>query len=207
MTADAVSQSSLIESARAGDGAALGILLEKYRDYLTILAGREIGNRLQRKVDAADVVQDVFLEAHRQFPRFLGAAEPQLLEWLRTILAGVLANTFRRYLGTQARDLRLEQELAEDLNQSSCQLAAWAIDPESSPSAQAARGEQTLIVANGLARLPEDYREVLMLRHLDGLTFQEISVKLNRSVDSVEKLWVRGLAKLKQVCAGSGGHG
>lgn len=207
MSADAVSQSSLISLARAGDGAALGQLLDKYRDYLTVLASREIGNRLQRKVDAADVVQDVFLEAHRQFPRFLGEAEPQLLEWLRAILAGVLANIVRRYLGTQARNLKLEQELADDLNQSSCQLAAWAIDPESSPSAQAARGEQTLIVANGLGRLPEDYREVLMLRHLDGLTFQEISAKLNRSVDSVEKLWVRGLAKLKQVCAGSGGHG
>lgn len=198
---------TLMSLARAGDAQALGRLLESYRGYLMVLADREIGRRLQRKVDAADIVQEVFLEAHRQFSNFLGHAEAQLTEWLRTILAGIIANTIRRYFGTQARDVRLELEVVEDLQQSSCQLAAMAVDRESSPSAKAVRGEHTLIIADGLARLSPDYRTVLILRHLEGLSFVEIAAKLDRSVDSVEKLWVRGLAKLKKACAEKVDHG
>lgn len=200
-------RAALMGQARAGDAHSLGLLLESYRNYLTLLADREIGRRLQRKVDAADIVQEAFLEAHRQYKNFQGHAEAQLTEWMRTILAGVLANTVRRYFGTQARDVRLEHEFVEDLQQSSCQLATWAVARESSPSAKAVRGEQTLIIADGLAKLSEDYRMVLMMRHLDGLSFAEIAVKLNRSVDSVEKLWVRGLAKLKKTCAERADHG
>jgi RNA polymerase sigma-70 factor, ECF subfamily len=200
-------RSGLLDRARRGDSAALGDLLESYRSYLFVLADLEIGRRLQRKVDAGDIVQETFLEAHRQFPRFQGQVEAQLTEWLRTILAGVLANTVRRYFGTQARDLRIEQELIDDLNHSSCQFSGWAVDPESTPSAQAMRFEQTLLIAEGLAKLPEDYRKVLLFRHLEGLPFGEIAARMGRSVDSVEKLWVRGLAKLKQFCAGGRTHG
>lgn len=197
----------MIARARTGDEATLGQLLESYRNYLYVLASLEIGRRLQRKIDASDIVQETFLEATRQFPHFEGTVDPQFTEWLRTILAGTMANTIRRYFGTQARDLRLEHEVIHDLNQSSCQLAAFAIDPGSSPSAQVMRQEQTILVADGLARLPEDYRSVLLMRHLEGLPFAEIARRMDRSVDSVEKLWVRGLAKLKQLCAESPSHG
>jgi RNA polymerase sigma-70 factor (ECF subfamily) len=64
-----------------------------------------------------------------------------------------------------------------------------------------------LIVADGLSRLSEDYRTVLMLRHLEGLSFTDIAAQMGRSVDSVEKLWVRGLAKLKRACAEKDEHG
>lgn len=201
-TIDEHERSSLIVLARGGDRAAIGRLLHSYQGYLTILAQVEIGRHLQRKVDAQDLVQEVFLEAHRQFTQFRGETEAELTEWLQAIMAGVLANTIRRYLGTQARDLRLERNLADELHQSSCQLAAWAIDPQSSPSAHAVRSEQQLTVALGLSQLQDDYREVLVMRHLEGLTFSEIAARLERSVDSVEKLWVRGLAKLKQLCSG-----
>lgn len=200
-------RSTLIARARTGDGQSLGQLLDSYRNYLTLLADMEIGRRLQRKVDAADIVQEVFLEAHRQYPNFKGQAEAQMTEWMRTILAGVLANTVRRYFGTQARDIRLEQDVADDLARSSVQLAAWAVDQRSSPSAQAIRGEQTLIVADGLAKLSAEYRAVLTMRHLEGMPFGEIASRLNRSEDSVQKLWVRGLTKLKRACAEDEDHG
>ncbi len=48
-----------------------------------------------------------------------------------------------------------------------------------------------------LSQLPEDYREVIVLRHLEELTFPEIAERLDRSVDSVQKVWVRALAKLR----------
>lgn len=188
----------LIKEARAGDGATLGRLLESYRNYLRLLAQIEIGRRLQGKVDASDVVQETFLEAHSHFPAFLGQAEGQLTQWLRAILAGTLANVIRRYLGTQARDLRLERDLAADLDQSTCALGQLLIDPHSSPSEQAQRGEQTLLVAEAMSCLPKDYQTVLMLRHMEELTFPQVAVRMGRTVDSVEKLWLRGLTRLKQ---------
>jgi RNA polymerase sigma-70 factor (ECF subfamily) len=188
----------LIEEARAGNAAILGQLLESYRSYLRLLAQIEIGRRLQGKVDPSDVVQEVFLDAHRYFPSFRGQAEAQFTAWLREILAGTLANLLRRYIRTQARDIRLERTLADDLDRSSQALGRIPVDPGSSPSTRAIRSEQTVLVAEALCRLPNDYREVIVLRHLEGLTFPAIAERMGRSLDSVEKLWMRGLKRLRQ---------
>jgi RNA polymerase sigma-70 factor (ECF subfamily) len=188
-----------IQEARDGDGAVLGRLLEAYRGYLRILAHVEIGKRLQGKVDASDVVQETFLDAHRQFPSFRGESEAQLVTWLREILAGTLANVVRRFLGTQARDVRLEFHAG--LDQSSQALGEMLVDPHSSPSQGAMRGERALLVTSALAQLPEDYQTVIVLRHLEGLPFAQVAERMGRSVDSVEKLWLRGLARLRQAFA------
>lgn len=193
---------SLLQRARTGDNAVLGQLLESYHNYLRLLARIEIGRRLQGKIDASDIVQETFLDAHRHFANFRGQAEAQFVQWLRAILAGTLANVVRRYLGTQARDLNLERQLTADLDQSSCALAQLLVDPHSSPSQQAIRGEQTLRVTHALSRLAEDYQTVLILRHLEGLTFPQVAERMGRTVDSVEKLWLRGLTKLRQEFAG-----
>src|SRR5206468_4219894 len=124
----------LIDEARGGNSVTLGRILDSYQNYLRLLAKLEIGRRLQGKVDASDIVQETFLEAHRQFSGFHGHAEAQLTKWLRTILAGTLANVVRRYVGTQARDIRLEMELAAELDQSTCALGAMLVDQHSSPS-------------------------------------------------------------------------
>jgi RNA polymerase sigma-70 factor (ECF subfamily) len=189
---------ALLMEARSGNSEVLGRLLQGYRSYLRLLAEVEIGRRLQGKVDASDVIQEVFLDAHRYFPQFRGEMEAQFIRWLREILAGTIANLVRRYLGTKARDVRLEQAIAADLDQSSQALGGVVIDPHSSPSQQVAQAEQAFLVAEAMGRLPEDYRKVLTMRHLEGLTFPEIAKRMDRSVDSVEKLWLRGLAKLKK---------
>ena len=78
-------------------------------------------------------------------------------------------------------------------------------DPRSSPSAAECKREQSLLVAEALARLPDDYQTVLVLRHLEGMTFPQVAAAMGRSVDSVEKLWLRGLTRLKKSFAESGG--
>jgi RNA polymerase sigma-70 factor (ECF subfamily) len=200
MTAD---PEHLLQEARTGDAATLGHLLEMYRRYLALLARVQIGQRLQGKVDASDVVQETFLEAHRNFARFRGTTEGQLVCWLRQILAARLSDLLRRYLGTQGRDVRLEREIEEGFDHSSVLLDRGLVAPQSSPSQQAARREQSVLLADALEQLPDDYREVLVLRHLEGLTFPEVARRMGRSLDSVEKLWMRGLARLRQVM-GSG---
>jgi RNA polymerase sigma-70 factor, ECF subfamily len=199
---DDESPEELIEAALTGDDGAFGRLLARYLNYLTLLARVEVGRRLQGKLDPADLVQETFLEAHRHFPAFRGTTEPEFVGWLRQILAGVLANIVRRYYGTKARNPRLEQDLQIGIDQSSCVLAGDLISPGSSPSESAARREQAVLFADALDRLPNDYREVIVLRHLEGLTFAGVGERMGRSVDSVEKIWLRAIAKLRKTVEG-----
>jgi RNA polymerase sigma-70 factor (ECF subfamily) len=192
----------LLRQARSEQEGALGALLELYRHYLALLARRQIGQRLQGKVDASDIVQETFLEAHRHFANFRGTEEPQLLAWLREILAGKVANLVRHYFGTQGRNVRLEEDLVVELNDSARFFGKELVGSLTSPSVQAARREETVLLADALAQLPEHYREVLILRHLEELTFPEIAQRMQRTQDSVEKLWLRGLAQLRQIFVG-----
>jgi RNA polymerase sigma-70 factor (ECF subfamily) len=188
----------LIREAKATGEPAFGRLLARYAPYLTLLARVEVGRRLQGKLDPADLVQDVFLDAHRHFPTFRGTTEPEFAAWLRQILAGVLANTLRRYFGTQARDLRMEQEVRAAVDQSSVMLAGQLASPGTSPSEAASRREQAVLIADALTRLPDDYREVIVLRHLEELPFAAVADRMGRSVTAVEKLWVRAVTRLRQ---------
>jgi RNA polymerase sigma-70 factor (ECF subfamily) len=189
--------------ARGGDDLALGHLLELYRNYLSLLARLHISRRLQSKVDPADLVQETFLKAHRGFGQFRGTTEAELVAWLRQILAWNLANLIRHYLGTQGRDVRLERELADELDRSSHALHLGLAARGSSPSHRAARREEAVLLADALERLPADYREAIILRHLEGLTFPDVARRMGRTVDSVEKLWVRALARLRQLLKGA----
>jgi RNA polymerase sigma-70 factor (ECF subfamily) len=195
MLADA---ESLLALARAGDTDALGPLLELHRGYLALLARLHIGRRLQGKVDAADLVQDTFLEAHRNFALFRGADASEFAGWLRQILAANLAMLLRRYLGTQRRDVRLERELTVVLDDSSRVLNRGLLAPSSSPSSRAARREQGVLLAAALEQLPEAYREVIILRHLEGLGFPDVARRMSRSLDSVKNLWARALGQLRR---------
>jgi RNA polymerase sigma-70 factor (ECF subfamily) len=200
MTADAiVDVPTLLALARAGGPDALGRLLEGYRNYLTLLARVQIGRRLQRKVEEADLVQETFLEAHRGFDRFRGTSEAELVQWLRQILASRIAMLVRHYCGTQRRNIDLERALADELDRSSRQLGGALVASGTSPSQGAARREQAVLLADALARLPDDYRRVIRLRHLEGLTFVEVARQMGRSVDAVEKLWARALVQLRRL--------
>jgi RNA polymerase sigma-70 factor (ECF subfamily) len=193
----------LLGLARAGSIPALGQLLELYRDYLTLLARLQISRRLQSKVDSADLVQETFLQAHAHFAGFRGTTEGELVSWLRQILATTLANLVRYYCGTQRRDVRLERDLAAELDESSRALDRALLAGHTSPSQRAAHREQAVLLANALARLHPDYREVIILRHLEGLKFAEVARRLGRTLDSVKKMWTPALAELRSALGGS----
>jgi RNA polymerase sigma-70 factor (ECF subfamily) len=188
----------LLRQARTGCVPALGQLLELYRHYLALLARLQIGRRVRGKVEPLDLVQETFLEAHRDFAQFRGTTEGELVSWLRQILARNLANLMRGYYGTQRRDVRLERDLDAELDKSSRALDRGLLERHSTPSQQAARREQAVLLADALGRLPKEYREVIILRHLEGLSFTEVARRMDRSVDSVEKLWARALARLRR---------
>jgi RNA polymerase sigma-70 factor (ECF subfamily) len=193
---------ALLGLARTGSGPALGQLLELYRAYLTLLARLQISRRLQSKVDPSDAVQETFVQAHEHFGRFRGGTEAELMAWLRQILAATLANLVRHYCGTKRRDVRMERDLAGELEDSSRVMDQALVGKQSSPSERAARREQAVLLANALARLPADYRDVIVLRHLEGLKFADVARRMGRSADSVKKMWTPALAELRVALGG-----
>ncbi|WP_165230290.1 sigma-70 family RNA polymerase sigma factor [Aquisphaera insulae] len=195
---DEIAFARLLASARMGNNPALGELLERYRNYLSLLARVQIGRQLQGKLDVADVVQEAFLAAHRAIGQFRGINEAQLLAWLRQILVAILANQVRKYVGTRRRDVTLERELQDHVDQSSAWLGPNLASPQSSPSAQASRREQAVLLADAMESLPADYREVIILRQLEGLSFPDVARRMGRTEDSVKNLWARALVRLRR---------
>jgi RNA polymerase sigma-70 factor (ECF subfamily) len=187
----------LLILARQGDDEARDALLQQYRDYLSVLARVHVDRHLQAKVDDSDLVQETMLQAHRDFPQFRGTTEAALAAWLRSIMANKGAVLARRFYGTKQRDPRLERQIEADLDRSSVALAGAIADPGSSPSQRAARRERAVLLADALGQLPSDYREVMILHHLEDLRMPEVAERMGRSVDSVRKLWARAMVQLR----------
>jgi len=188
----------LLVMAKGGDGAALGQLLERYRNYMGLLVRLQVGRRLRTKVDIEDLLQEIWLEIHRKIALFRGGSEREFLTWARRVIGAILANQVRHYLGTKCRDLRLERALADELDQSSRALDENLVAAQSSPSQQAVRREQAVLLADALEDLPEDYREVIILRQLEGLSFPDVARRMGRTEDSVKNVWLRALARLRR---------
>jgi RNA polymerase sigma-70 factor (ECF subfamily) len=185
-----------------GGREALGGLLQLYRNYLHLLARTQIDLHLRARVDPSDVVQEALLEAYRDFAQFRGESEAELLAWLRRILVHNLAQLAERHLRAQKRSARrevsLQQRLA-DLEESSARFDAALASPGSSVSARVLRRERAALLADQLARLKPDYREVIVLRNLEGLPFEEVARRLGRAPGAVRMLWLRALDQLKQL--------
>lgn len=181
--------------------------LDRFRPWLVLLARTHLAGRLGAKLDASDVAQQTLLEACRALPQFRGSTDAELTAWLRAILAGVLGDAFRRYHGTQARDPAREVSLEAELDASSRRLGELLADTGPSPSAAAARHEQGVLLADALSRLPEDYREVIVLRNLEGLSHEEVAARMGRGVGAVRMLWLRALSRVRRELGEAGDFG
>jgi RNA polymerase sigma-70 factor (ECF subfamily) len=182
-------------AARGGSAEALGQALEACRAYLLLVANRELEPELQAKAGASDLVQETFLNAQRNFHQFQGASPEELRGWLRAILLNNLGNLRRRYRDTDKRQLARELSLESDDSQDDLKKNLAANTP--SPSDHAVRHEQTAAVEQALARLPEDHRQVIVWRHQENCSFEEIGQRLGRSVDAARMLWWRAIERLQ----------
>lgn len=194
-----LSPSDLIALCRKQDPEALETLFARYRHYLRLLARAQIGRNLRTKCDPSDLVQQSLLEAFRDFPRFTGTHEAELLGWLRQILAHNLYNEARRFHAQQrdaAREVSLEQVRA-GLDNSSAMLGRCLAANTPTPSQVAARREAAVHLADVLAELPDDYQTVLVLRIFEGLPAEEVAQRMDRSAGAVRMLQLRALTALK----------
>lgn len=188
----------LIELARGGDQAALGRLLELYRNYLRLVARSLIGTTLRVRLEPSDLAQETFLKAHREFAGFEGRNERELVAWLRRILARTLADQIK-HNRRKGRDIQRQESLDMLLEQSDATLQCALASPTGSPSEGASRREQAVLLADAVSQLPPDYREAFVLRTLEHVPFDQIAVKMGRSVGAVRMLWARALERLNRL--------
>ena len=188
----------LLMRARAGDAAARGTVFARYGDYLHLLARLNIGQALQPKVSRSDVVQETFLQAQRDFEAFRGTTEREWMAWLRRILARQIAQNIRHH-HRERRDIRMECRLADALDRSSAALAVRVADTAPSPTLQAVRHEQEVLLADALAKIKPSHREAIILRNLEELSFEEVARRIGCSTVAAKSLWVRALSSLRQV--------
>jgi RNA polymerase sigma-70 factor (ECF subfamily) len=180
----------------------MAVLLQQYRNYLMLLATTQIEKRLQPRVSPSDIVQETMLKAHRHFGQFQGESERELLAWLRQILVTNLAKFVERHMLAARRDVRRETPLdrfGAGLDRSTTRLAALLRSDGKSPSVAAQQREEAVVLANRLAELPNQYREVLVLRHIEGLPFEEVAARLHRSLGATRMLWLRAIERLREV--------
>ncbi len=171
--------------------------LEPFRHYLEVLARVHLPSSLRGKLDPADVVQQTLLRACVALPDLRNRTPDGLAVWLRKILARTLADAVKHY-HRDRRDVALERSLEADLDRSSQSLGAWVAADQTSPSQAAQRNEELLRLANALAELPEAMRDVVILKHCQGLTMQQIAHQLGKTVPAIASLLRRGLELLRE---------
>jgi RNA polymerase sigma-70 factor (ECF subfamily) len=185
-----------IRLAREGQGEALAQILEAYRNYLRLIASTCFERELRGKADPSDVVQDALVKIHENFHQFRGATERELLAWMRTILARLLTDLQRRFLLGAERQVGRERSLEDVVDRSSMVLEGLLANRQDSPSARARKREQSVLLADALARLSRDDREVITLRNLLELEWEEVARRMRRSADAVRMLWTRAVRHL-----------
>ena len=192
----------MLEEARHGVTDQVGQLLEAYRDYLRLLATTMIDNKLRARISASDLVQETMLGAYRDFSQFRGDNERQLLAWLRQILINRLHVFVQQHVLAEKRDVRREislEEMGAALARSTANLRVgmFLADREPSPSANVIRRENAVRLADHLTQMPPEYRDVIVLRNLRGLSFDEVAGQMNRSSGAVRMLWLRAIRRLR----------
>src|SRR3954447_21939723 len=203
MSADPNTVNELINRVRAGEQGAREQLFARYHAYLHVLARSQLGRHLRGKCDSADVVQETLMEAHRDLAAFQGGSEGELLAWLRRILAHNLYNEARRFAAQQrdaAREVSIDQMQA-GVDQSSLALGRCLAADTPSPSADAVQRESAVQLADALAKLPEDYQQVLLLRVFEELPAEEVAQRMGRSAGAVRMLQMRALTALRDEMA------
>lgn len=185
----------LLTEARAGSTEALGKLLEQHRAYLLKVARESIHPRLYPKGDASDLVQETFLNAHRDFARFHGDGGAELRAWLRRLLLNNAANFCRRFRTGGKRAVGLEVSLAAA---GLVAMITWKVREHPSPGDDADAEEQARLLEQVLLRLPDAYRRVLHLHFREQRSFEEVAGLLSCTPNAARKMVTRAIKTVQR---------
>jgi RNA polymerase sigma-70 factor, ECF subfamily len=182
MTAHDPDTDVLIDRAKGGDRSARQQLLVRHRDRLRRMISVRMDRRLAARVDPSDVVQEVLTDAAQELSDYLHRRPLPFYPWLRQLAWDRLVELHRKHVRARKRSVTREETGVLDLpDESAVALAARLLDTGSSPSERLLRSELRARVRAALDRLSDRDREVLVIRHLEGLSTREIAAILNIS--------------------------
>lgn len=192
---------NVLEKAKAGDASCVGELLAVYRDYLLGIAVAKLDPRVRARCNPSDVVQETLMEAFRDFHQFRGGLEREFLAWIRQILSNNLARMVELHLLTDKRDMRRERPIEQAVvGESKLERRDyWLTDDGKSPSSVLQKKEQLATMLERINKLPAHYRDVLLLRHIEELSFDDVAVRVGKSAGAVRMIWLRALEQLREV--------
>jgi RNA polymerase sigma-70 factor, ECF subfamily len=201
VSGDVRDRDRMLEDARAGSPEALGRALEGCRRYLLLVAEKEMGPELRAKAGASDLVQETFLEAHRDFGGFHGESRGEFRFWLLRILMHNVGAFTRKFRETAKRSISREVGLGAT-SASGGPLFDLAAST-ASPSAKVVAREHSQALRTALERLPEDYRRIITLRYDENMSFERIGQEMGRSPEAARKVWSRAMDCLRDEWAAS----
>src|SRR5262245_33914193 len=196
----------LLEQARQGDAGAVERLLTTHREPLRRMIGLRLDPALAGRVDASDIVQDVMLEVSQRLADYMRNPQMPFHLWLRHIAKDHMIDAHRRHRQAQRRSLDREQPLvpAGLADQSSLELAGQFLDKEITPATAAVRHELQRRMQEAVAGLDEDDREIILMRHYEQLSNQEVALALNLSEAAASMRHLRAVRKLRAALQGEG---
>lgn len=181
-------EQTLLERARRGDEAAFEQLLERYQKTVYHQALRLLNN----PEDAADVTQEVFLKVWKHLPGFRG--ESGFATWLYRLTDNAAIDLIRREKKRQG-DRSLDDEDSAPL---------FPPDPSPTPQQAVEGQERSQAVALGLRQLSGEHRRILVLREINGLSYDEIGSILGLSPGTVKSRLARARTALAKILQKTG---
>jgi RNA polymerase sigma-70 factor (ECF subfamily) len=181
-----------LAAARKGESEPLGNVFAHFRAELLRVAASKLAGILQPKSEAADLVQDTFVEAQIGFLRFLGLTEEATFHWLKRILKNNIADLNRRFNATK-RAVAHEQQL----NTTRLNIL---VDDEPTPRTEVSNRERSGEVHMAVARLPKEYQDVVIMREVEQLRFAEIAMRMKKpTADAARKQYDRACKMLQDL--------
>jgi RNA polymerase sigma-70 factor (ECF subfamily) len=188
----------LLQKARQGDAAAVDQLLQRHREPVRRLIDLRIDPAIAARLDASDVVQEVLLEASRRLPEYLREGTMPFHLWIRHIAKDHIIDAHRRHRQAQRRAVDREQSLVprHAPDQSSAELIQL-LDPELTPASAAIRQEMERRLHAAIATMDEDDRDILLMRHFEQLSNQEVAGALGLTEAAASMRYLRAVRRLR----------
>lgn len=184
-----------LERMRQGDSAALADLFDIFRPKLTRMIELRIGDQLAARIDANDVMQEAFVDAAKKIDGYLRDCPTSIFVWLRGIAIDRLQRMQRDHLGAQCRAAGREVQLPQG---SSLLFATNLVDVES-PSRHLQHSELREFVRLSIQLLSDEDREVVLMRHFEGLSNGQVAEILNINRSTAAMRHGRALVRLQKI--------
>lgn len=190
----------LLQNAKEGSDGAVNNLLDRHRDSLRRMIGMRLDRNLLRRIDVSDVVQEVLVEANRRLQDYLANPVMAFHLWIRQIAKDRIIDAHRRHRVSAKRSIDREQPIAAGpVDQSTVELVARLCDPELTPAAAATQREIELHVRSAIDELPERDQEIILMRHYEQLSNQDIAAALGLTEPASSMRYLRALKKLRKL--------